>query len=140
MCGLALLYAVFLRPSSLPLKDVFAAIKAASNTLFAYTNLSPTAGPLFEVFEDLSAVCIDRMSRLSSTPPASAAQEWQKASQEAATSLGRLSQRVDTLIIGPDSAVEYADLFRSLGIDLDNEPPTLPEGLWDTSAMFPVIG
>lgn len=142
ICGLALLYAVFLKPSVLPMKDVFAAIKAASNTLFAYANLSPNASPLFDVFEELSSACIDRISRGEPALPDEASKEWQKASQEAATNLGRSQQAArkcpSSLITkGPDSAIEYADLFQSLGIEMDNEPATLPDGLWDVSTFFP---
>ena len=90
ICGLALLYTVFLQPSILPLKEVFAGVKAASNTLFAYSQQNHTAAALYEIFEDLSTLCIDRISRNEAPPPAEATKEWQKASAEAASGLGEL--------------------------------------------------
>lgn len=138
ICGLALLYAVFLKPNALPLKDVFSAIKAASNTLFAYTSSSPSAGPLFEVFEELSAVCIDRMSRNDPPQQTEASKEWQKASQVAATNIGMSCVIIDVLIdlVDMDTTNEYADLMRSFGVDMDNEPVIGPDGFWDVSNFF----
>ncbi|KAK8870133.1 hypothetical protein IAR55_000703 [Kwoniella newhampshirensis] len=126
ICGLALLYSVFLQPSVLPLRDVFSAIKAASNTLFAYSQQEETAGALYEVFETLSAACIDRISaRLTHSPDVLAANagEWQKLSTEATSNL----------------AGEYVDLLRTLGIDMTNEAfsTTLPDTSWDLAAFSP---
>jgi hypothetical protein len=87
ICGLALLYSVFLQPNILPLRDVFAAIKAASNTLFAYSQQDRTASALFEVFEDLSSVCIERASASRDAVPANATAEWMKASKDAASNI-----------------------------------------------------
>lgn len=92
-CGFVLLYAVFLNPTILPLREAFSAIKSTSNTLFTYSNGDWTSVPLYDVFEKLSAICIERMT----SPPSSAPQEenvqseladsWQKASLGAAVNM-----------------------------------------------------
>nr|XP_031860300.1 uncharacterized protein CI109_004184 [Kwoniella shandongensis]KAA5527372.1 hypothetical protein CI109_004184 [Kwoniella shandongensis] len=123
ICGLALLYSVFLRPSVLPLRDVFSAIKAASNTLFAYSQHEQTAAALYDVFETLSAVCIDKVSSKSTQSPdviSANTGEWLKVSTDATSNIA--------------NAGEYVDLLRTLGIDISN---TQPDTSWDLAAFSP---
>ncbi|KAK4689045.1 hypothetical protein P7C73_g1066, partial [Tremellales sp. Uapishka_1] len=93
ICGLALLHSVFLQPTVLPLKDIFSAIKAASNTLFAYSQGQVTSGALYDIFEQLSGVCIDRITRVQTGSPDmgmdNAVDEWQRVSEEATSGIGK---------------------------------------------------
>ncbi|WRT68116.1 uncharacterized protein IL334_005091 [Kwoniella shivajii] len=135
ICGLALLYAVFLQPKVLPLKDVFQAIKSTSNTLFAYTQHAHSAEVLYDVFEDLSSACIEHVSKHetkevsnSQHDPLPSVDEWQKASSEATSN------------IDPTIAGEYVNLLQTLGITMgvdrpDQAPYTEP--LWDLAAFTP---
>lgn len=92
-CGFNLLYAVFRKPTILPLKDVFDAVKAASTTLFTYSQGDWTSAPLYDVFEELSSICIDRVTQHSFSPAkppsdGSATSEWRKASENAVSNVG----------------------------------------------------
>jgi hypothetical protein len=62
LAGLTLLYTVYLKPSLLPPKEVFASVRAFSNTLFSYSQQLKTAEPLHNIFEELSLHCLERMN------------------------------------------------------------------------------
>ncbi|KAL7418364.1 hypothetical protein Q5752_006822 [Cryptotrichosporon argae] len=134
ICGLALLYAVFLRPSVLPLKDVFSAIKAASNTLFAYSHKDRTSEVLYDVFEELSSVCVEQLSQGAANPtpevsdPSAAVEEWQRASADATNN------------IPAETAGQYVDFLRSLGLSVGEERTSFTpaaDSLWDLAAFSP---
>ncbi|WWD19944.1 hypothetical protein CI109_104417 [Kwoniella shandongensis] len=99
------------------------AIKAASNTLFAYSQHEQTAAALYDVFETLSAVCIDKVSSKSTQSPdviSANTGEWLKVSTDATSNIA--------------NAGEYVDLLRTLGIDISN---TQPDTSWDLAAFSP---
>ncbi|WVQ94027.1 hypothetical protein IAU59_001105 [Kwoniella sp. CBS 9459] len=135
ICGLALLYAIFLQPTVMPLRDVFRGIKAASNTLFAYAQHARSAEVLYDVFEDLSAACIEHIGKrdteanaVNTTQPQPSVDEWQKASS------------VATSNIDPSTAGEYVSILQTLGLSVGDEfsgqaPYTEP--LWDLAAFSP---
>ncbi|WWD03163.1 hypothetical protein V865_001210 [Kwoniella europaea PYCC6329] len=136
ICGLALLYAIFLQPKVMPLKDVFRAIKATSNTLFAYTQHSHhSAEVLYDVFEDLSTACIEHVGRSDMMDPANnstdrraSVDDWQKASSEATSNLD------------PATAGEYVNILQTLGISVGQAPSEqIPytEPLWELAAFSP---
>ncbi|WWC62255.1 uncharacterized protein I303_104851 [Kwoniella dejecticola CBS 10117] len=136
ICGLALLYALFLQPKVLPLKDVFRAIKATSNTLFTYAqHAHQSVEVLFDVFEDLSAACIEHISRREVMdkvhPPEerrSSVEEWQKASSQATSNLD------------PAAAGEYVNILETLGFTVTGDSSgqaAYTEPLWDLAAFSP---
>jgi hypothetical protein len=91
ICGLALLYALFRNPSILPLREVFLAVKAASATLFAYSQSDTSSAALHDVFEELSSACMDKIGAYGAeTSPSlhAAPKDWQAASAQATSSLG----------------------------------------------------
>jgi hypothetical protein len=92
ICGLALLYALFRDPTVLPLRQVFVAVKAASATLFAYSQSDSSSAALHDVFEELSSACMDKIGgyRPQEAPAGIPAvtQDWQTASAQATSSLG----------------------------------------------------
>lgn len=87
LAGLTLLYAVYIRPTLLPSKEVFQAVRAFSNTLFSYSQTLKIAEPLHNIFEELSLHCLERMNSRpeQSHPEATKAKEksapsdWQEA-------------------------------------------------------------
>ncbi|WVW84315.1 hypothetical protein I302_106349 [Kwoniella bestiolae CBS 10118] len=136
ICGLALLYAIFLQPKVMPLKDVFRAIKATSNTLFAYTQHShQSAEVLYDVFEDLSAACIEHIGKNDIAEATggnmdrrTSVDEWQKASSEATSNLD------------PNTAGEYVNILQTLGIPVGQDyfdQASYTEPLWELAAFAP---
>jgi hypothetical protein len=92
ICGLALIYTLFRNPKILPLRDVFSAIKAASATLFAYSQSDSSSAALYDVFEELSAACMDKIGAYEpEAAPQTAAipVDWQTVSANAISSLGK---------------------------------------------------
>lgn len=86
LAGLTLLYAVYIRPTLLPSKEVFQAVRAFSNTLFSYSQHLKTAEPLHNIFEELSLHCLERMNSRPEHPQlaakaqeTSAPADWQEA-------------------------------------------------------------
>ncbi|WWC69844.1 uncharacterized protein I206_103787 [Kwoniella pini CBS 10737] len=136
ICGLALLYALFLQPKIMPLKDVFRAIKATSNTLFSYAqHAHQSVEVLYDVFEDLSADCIEHISKREtfeagnpSGERRTSVVEWQKASSQATSNLD------------PTAAGEYVNMLEALGLtvagDLSGQS-SYTEPLWDLAAFSP---
>ncbi|WVR08413.1 hypothetical protein IAU60_005468 [Kwoniella sp. DSM 27419] len=135
-CGLALLYANFLHPSVMPMRDLFRGIKAASNTLFAYAQHARSAEVLYDMFEDLSAACIEHVSKRQAVdnPAATVANhqasvdEWQKVSSEVTSN------------IDPSAAGDCADLLQSLGIPIagdSQENVTAFAPFWNFNAFSP---
>ncbi|OCF44232.1 hypothetical protein I317_01850 [Kwoniella heveanensis CBS 569] len=135
ICGLALLYAIFLRPTVMPLREVFRGIKAASNTLFAYAQHARSAEVLYDVFEDLSAACIEHIGKRDSqakstdaTQTQPSVDEWQKASS------------VATSNIDPSTAGEYVNILQTLGLSVgDDSTGQAPytEPLWELATFSP---
>ncbi|WVF66411.1 hypothetical protein IAT40_001151 [Kwoniella sp. CBS 6097] len=135
ICGLALLYAIFLRPAIMPLRDVFRGIKAASNTLFAYAQHARSAEVLYDVFEELSAACIEHVGKRDVQAGATnAAQnqplvdEWQKASSVATSNLD------------PSTAGEYVNILQTLGLSVGDDSlgeASYAEPLWELATFSP---
>lgn len=94
ICGLALLYALFRNPKILPLREVFLAIKAASATLFAYSQADTSSAALHDVFEELSTACMDKIGAYEPEKTAEAAavpNNWQTVSAQAISTLSKPS-------------------------------------------------
>lgn len=95
ICGLALLYAIYLQPRVLDLRQTFSAISAASSTLFAYAQSDPSLAALHDVFEELSGGFIDKLSTQQTqvSPPAPPVVQdtnmgWQRNLEEATNNMG----------------------------------------------------
>lgn len=61
LTGLTLLHAIYLQSNLLPRRQIYSAIRANSNTLFAYSQQFKAAEVLHALFEDLSSACLDRL-------------------------------------------------------------------------------
>jgi hypothetical protein len=69
---------------------VFSAIKAASATLFAYSQSDTSSAALHDVFEELSGACMDKIGAYASEAVSQvpvAPNDWQTASAQATSSL-----------------------------------------------------
>jgi hypothetical protein len=90
-----LLYAIYLQPRVLDLRQTFSAISAASSTLFAYAQSDPSLAALHDVFEELSGGFIDKLSTQQTqvSPPAPPVVQdtnmgWQRNLEEATNNMG----------------------------------------------------
>jgi hypothetical protein len=82
---------LFRDPNIIPLREVFLAIKAASSTLFAYSQIDTNSAVLHDVFEELSSACMDKISAYEAPIPSEAPiapKDWRSASAQATSNLG----------------------------------------------------
>lgn len=89
-----MLYAVFTQPDVLPLREVFSAIKAVSNTLFAHSRSERSTSGLYDVFEELSTLCMEKISQKSAKEGKYASGgdvigNWQEASASVTANIGQ---------------------------------------------------
>ena len=99
---------------------------------------------LFNVFEDLSTVCIERASKdQSGISPLGDSTQWQKASAEATSNIGRPASLIPIAdeLADTTTAMEYLDFLGSLGIDIGpDKDPFMGEAsdtLWNLAAFSP---
>lgn len=144
-----MLYALFQDPNILPLREVFLAVKAASATLFAYSQSDTSSAALHDVFEELSSACMDKIGAYGSETSSAqhiAPTDWQTASAQATSTLGRRPspsqlglQRL--IYIAPETAEDYTSFLRELGIGGRDGfgVPTNPfaDSLWDLAVFSP---
>lgn len=143
-----MLYALFQDPNILPLREEFLAVKAASATLFAYSQSDTSSAALHDVFEELSSACMDKIGAYGSeTTSRPAVEDWQTASAQATSSLGELHRNTippltvadDT--IAPETADDYTAFLRELGLGVNGRPgfPANPvaDSLWDLAVFSP---
>jgi hypothetical protein len=91
---LALLYAIYLQPRVLNLRETFTAISAASGTLFAYAQSDPSLAALHDFFEELSSGFIDKLSVQEAPVPAPPVVQdtgmgWTRNMEEATNNMGQ---------------------------------------------------
>lgn len=106
LTGLTLLHAVYLDATVLPRRQVYSAIRANSNTLYAYSQQFKAAEVLSALFEDLSNACLERLDaslqasaqQANGLEPSANVQgeismdEWQKSLQATTSSINQATQ------------------------------------------------